>query len=176
MWFDSRLLRGSTAIIALVFVIGCGGSSDGQDGGGGKVVAAGDTVSLTYMGSLADGSVFDSTLTGQSFQFVAGAGDVIAGFDEAVIGMALNESKTFTIPDSMAYGQRSEARFRKLPKSQFPEGMNPEVGIRIQLQNDQGRPFPAVVSAVAGDSVTLDLNHPLAGQDLTFEIVVIGIN
>ncbi len=176
MRFDSKLFSLAaimTVIFALALITGCGGS----DGAGGGGIAAGDTVSLQYKGTLDDGSVFDSTSEGQPFKFVAGAGQVIPGFDEAVLDMSLNESKTFTIPDTLAYGKRHEPRIEKVPSSFFPEDTAPEVGLTIQLQGPQGQPFPGTVTEIAADSVTLslDYNHPLAGENLTFEITVVGI-
>ncbi len=177
MRFETKLFSLAATVIViftLAVISGCGGS----EGEGGKVIAAGDTVSLTYKGTLDDGSVFDSTTTGNSFKFVAGAGQVIPGFDKAVLGMALNESKTFTIPDTLAYGPRNEPIHQTVPRSFFPEDMTLEAGSTIQLQNNQGQPFPGTVTEVTEDSValTLDNNHPLAGENLTFEIKVVGIN
>ena len=177
MRFKSRLFSLAATLIvafALAGTSGCGGdASEGEQG-----IAAGDTVSMSYKGTLDDGSVFDSTTTGNSFKFVVGAGQVIPGFDQAVLGMALNETKTFTIPDSLAYGPRNEPILHKVPLSFFPEDITPEIGSTIQLQNNQGHPFPALVTEVTQDSVALSLdnNHPLAGENLTFEIKIVGIN
>lgn len=177
MRFESRLF-GSAAIMIVVFALagtsGCGGSA----GEGEKVVGTGDTVSMTYKGTLDDGSVFDSTMTGNSFKFVAGAGQVIPGFDQAVLGMVLSESKTFTIPDSLAYGSRNEPILQTVARSFFPEDITPEAGSTIQLQHNQGHPSPALITEVTEDSVALSLdnNHPLAGKNLTFEITIVGIN
>ncbi len=174
MRFDSKTLSLAatiTAILGLAAFSGCGG-------GGENGITAGDTVSMMYKGSLDDGSVFDSTTAGNPFKFVAGAGDVIPGFDQAVLGMALNEKKTFTIPDSLAYGPRNEPMLQKVPSSFFPEDTVPEIGLTIQLQNNQGQPFPGTVTEIAEDSVTLslDYNHPLAGENLTFAIEIVDIN
>lgn len=180
MGFDSRTFRGIavTALLSgMLFLVGCGGSSEeGQMAGDGEGIADGDTVTLSYTGTLDDGSVFSVSDSTRPFQFVVGTGTVIPGFDEAVRGMHLNETKTFTIPDTMAYGPRRDDMFHKVPKSFFPDDMTPEIGMRLQLQDNQGNPIPGMVSEIGEDSVTLDLNHQLAGEDLTFEIEVISIN
>ena len=179
MGFRNSLVRGlftTAAVVAMFALVGCGGSSDEQAGDSTQVVSQGDSVSMTYVGTLDDGSVFDSTAEGQPFRFVAGVGAVIPGFDQAVLGMKLNETKTFTIPDSLAYGPYHEEAVRKVPNSFFPEDMKPEVGLKLQLADNQGRPFPAKIAAMDADSVTLDMNHDLAGEDLTFKIEIVGIN
>ena len=174
MRFDIRLFGVLVFVLALVITAGCGGSSGD---GGERVVAAGDTVSLTYKGTLSDGTVFDSTGDGAPFTFVAGMQQVIQGFDQAVLGMALNEKKTFTIPDSLAYGKRKPPEIRKVPKSFFPEDMTPEEGQVLSLQDNMGNPFPGTIVEIAEDSVTLslDMNPRLAGEDLTFDIEVVEI-
>jgi peptidylprolyl isomerase len=179
MRFDSKLFRLAaimTVIFAMALITGCGGS-DSADGNG-NGIAAGDTVSVTYKGTLDDGTLFDSSATGQPLKFVAGAGEMIPGFDMAVMGMTLNEKKTFTIPDSLAYGPRRDPVQQKVPSSFFPEDTAPEVGLTIQLQGPQGQPFPGTVVEIATDSVTLslDYNPPLAGENLTFDIEIVGIN
>jgi peptidylprolyl isomerase len=175
MRFESKLIRTlatTSAVAALVLTIGCGG---GNGGVGDRVIAQGDSVSLIYEGTLDDGSVFSATDSTQPFNFVAGQGQVIPGFDEAVIGMKLHEKKTFTIPDTMAYGPRREEAIQKVDHSFFPEDMKPEVGNKIFVGGAQGQRIPATIVAVDGDSVTLDMNHELAGEDLTFKIEVIEI-
>jgi peptidylprolyl isomerase len=177
MRFESKLFSLAiimTVLFAMALITGCGES----DSAGGEGIAAGDTVSVMYIGSLDDGTVFDSSATGQPLKFVAGAGEMIPGFDMAVMGMTLNEKKTFTIPDSLAYGPRRDPVQQKVPSSFFPEDMAPEVGLTIQLQGPQGQPFPGTVMEIAEDSVTLslDYNPPLAGENLTFAIEIVGIN
>ena len=179
MRFESKLIRGlagTAAIAALILTIGCGGSSDEQAGEGDRVIAQGDTVTLTYEGTLNDGTVFSATDSTQPFKFVAGAGQVIPGFDEAVIGMKLHQTKTFTIADSLAYGPRREEAIQKVPQSFFPEDMKPEIGRKIFVGGAQNQRIPAEIVAMDEDSVTLDMNHELAGEDLTFKIEVVGIN
>lgn len=178
MGFENKIFRGlagTAATVALIVTIGCGSSGE-KAGEGDRVVAQGDTVSLTYEGTLNDGTVFSASDSTNPFRFVAGMGQVIPGFDEAVMGMKLHQTKTFTIPDSMAYGPRHEEAVRKVPRSFFPEDMNPEVGQKLQLADNQGRPMPAEIVALDADSVTLDMNHELAGEDLTFKIEVQSIN
>ena len=135
---------------------------------------SGKTVKVHYTGTLTDGTVFDSSRDREPFEFVAGEGQVIKGFDDAVMEMTVGDTKTVTIPADEAYGPRHEEMVFQVDSTQFAEGVKPEVGMQLQSQNpDGGPPTVVVVTEVAEDKVTLDANHPLAGQDLTFEIEMI---
>lgn len=133
----------------------------------------GQTVLVHYRGTLADGSEFDSSHGRGPLEFTVGAGEVIPGFDEAVRGLDLGESKTVTIPSAEAYGPRSEEAMQAFPRNAFPD--EPEIGWMVELESEDGQRVPAVVAEIAEDEVTLDFNHPLAGQDLTFEIELVAI-
>lgn len=134
----------------------------------------GDTVRVHYTGRLGDGSEFDSSRGREPLEFEVGGGQVIAGFDEAVGGMSVGESKTVTIPAAEAYGARREEMVLTVGRDQFPPDLDPEVG--QQLQMAQGNQVAIVtVTDVAEDAVTLDANHPLAGQDLTFDLELVSI-
>ena len=146
-------------------------------GGCGKeeVIKEGSKVKVAYEGSLADGSVFDKSEEGQPLEFTVGKGELIPGFDKAVLGMKLNEKKDFTVPPEDAYGQRNEELFRKVPPTFFPDDMTPQVDMMLSLQDEMGRPFPGTITEITQDSITIDLNHPLAGKELTFKVEIIGI-
>ena len=136
---------------------------------------SGDTVRIHYTGTLADGSVFDSSRGRAPLEFTLGSGQVIAGFDDAVTGMAVGEAQTVTIPAAQAYGPRRPELVRELPRAQFPAQIEPAVGQQLQVSGGT-HPMVVTVRAVSDRAVLLDANHPLAGEDLTFalELVEIG--
>ena len=136
---------------------------------------SGDTVKIHYTGTLDDGSEFDSSAGREPLEFSLGAGQVIAGFDSAVDGMTVGDSKTVTMPAGEAYGERHEQMIQQVPKSALPDDMKPEVGMQLQSQDPDGQIINVVVSEVSDDTVTLDGNHPLAGQALTFAIELVEI-
>ena len=134
------------------------------------------TAKVHYTGSLADGTVFDSSRERDPLEFVVGAGQVIKGFDDAVGAMRIGETKTVTLAADEAYGPHVKERVIEVDHGQFAEGVTPEVG--MQLQSDGGDdqpPMVVTVTAVTDDKVVLDANHPLAGQDLTFEIELMAL-
>ena len=132
---------------------------------------ASKTARVHYTGTLADGTVFDSSRERDPFEFVVGAGQVIKGFDDAVVGMAVGETKTVTVQSDDAYGPHFAERVIEVDHGQFGEGVIPEVGMQLQSDGGEGQPPMVVtVTEVTEDKVILDANHPLAGQDLTFEI------
>ena len=133
-------------------------------------------VSVHYTGTLDSGEEFDSSKGRGPLEFKVGAGQMIKGFEAAVMGMAMNEKKVFTLKPEEAYGERDESQTHDFPLSEFPQGMTPEVGQTLALTSSQGQQIPARVMAIDEEKVTFDLNHPLAGQSLTFEIEVVGIN
>ena len=136
----------------------------------------GNTVKVHYTGKFTDGEVFDSSLSrNEPIEFQIGAGMMIKGFDEAVNGMELQESKTVTIPAAEAYGEHSEENMITFDKNQIPEGMNPQPGDMLNLQDPEGRNIPVRVHAVEEATITLDANHPMAGKDLVFEIQLVEI-
>jgi FKBP-type peptidyl-prolyl cis-trans isomerase 2 len=140
--------------------------------GDGDEAASGDTVRVEYCGTLDDGSQFDSSLEEgrDPLEFTLGAGDVVPGFDEAVTGMRVGERKTVTIPAEDAYGDPDPARVQEVPIEQFG-GQVPEVGSQVQASNGA----TGTILEVADTTVTVDFNHPLAGEDLTFEIELVEI-
>lgn len=134
----------------------------------------GDTVSVHYTGTLADGSVFDSSRGRDPLEFTVGAGRVIPGFDSAVAGMAVGEEKTVVIPADQAYGAHRPELMVEVDRAQFPAGLKPEIGQQLQLSRG-GQLFVVTVRDVSDGSVLLDGNHPLAGEDLTFALELVGV-
>ena len=140
-----------------------------------KKVNTGDTISVHYRGTLDDGTEFDSSYTrGEPLTFQVGAGQLIQGFDEAVVGMALNEVKNVTLTPDKAYGEVNSEGFQTVEKSAFPPDFPFQVDELVTGYDGNGRPMAARVSEVHDSTVTLDLNHPMAGKNLNFEIEVVG--
>lgn len=135
-------------------------------------IKAGDTISVDYTGKKDDGSVFDTSEGKSPLKFTVGAGMLIKGFDEAVVGMAVGESKTVVIPPEEGYGPRQDDAFVEIPREHIPEEVPLREGIVLQLQDPQGRPVPAVVAEISDQAVKMDLNHFLAGETLTFDITI----
>lgn len=138
-------------------------------------VKSGDKIRVHYTGTLQDGTKFDSSIERDPLEFTAGQGQVIQGFDSAVLGMGIGEKKNVDIPVDMAYGQRREDLVIEVPPSQFPDEMEPQIGLSVELHNGQGGTIPAMITNVESEKVTLDANHPLAGKDLVFEIELVDI-
>jgi FKBP-type peptidyl-prolyl cis-trans isomerase 2 len=138
-------------------------------------VKQGDKVNVHYHGKLTDGTTFDSSEGREPLQFTAGNGQVIKGFDDAVLDMVPGDKKTVHIHVTDAYGHRNDDMVMEYPKSEFPADMNPEVGMELQMGDNAGNVFPVVITEVHDDTVVLDANHPLAGQDLVFEIELVSI-
>jgi peptidylprolyl isomerase len=134
----------------------------------------GDTVHVHYSGRLNNGEEFDSSRGREPLRFTLGAGDVIAGFDDAVTGMTVGEEKQITIPVDQAYGEHREDLVMRVGRDQFPEDYIPTVGEQVQL-NAGGQSFVVTVTDVEGDRVTLDGNHPLAGEPLIFDLRLVDI-
>ena len=136
---------------------------------------SGDTVRIHYTGTLEDGTQFDSSDGRDPLEFALGGGQVIPGFDSAVDGMAVGENKSVTIQPDQAYGERHEQLIQQLPKSALPEDMEPAVGMQLQSQSPDGQVMNLVITDVADETITVDANHPLAGQPLTFAIELVEI-
>lgn len=136
---------------------------------------AGDTVKVHYSGRLTDGTTFDSSEGRDPLEFKVGNGDVIKGFDEGVAGMSVGDKKTVHIPASEAYGQKDDNRIVEFPRENFPADLEPEVGMQLNMTNGAGQVIPVVIIGVGNESVTLDANHPLAGEDLIFDIELVDI-
>jgi len=139
-------------------------------------VKDGDTVKVHYTGKLKDGSIFDSSVDREPLAFTMGAGMMIPGFEKGVMGMALNEEKTIKIEPADAYGEFREDMIVEIPKRQLPPDMEVKVGMELVSQGENGQQFPVTVKEVKSESIVIDANHKLAGQELTFEISLVEIS
>ncbi len=135
----------------------------------------GDKVKVHYTGKLSDGTTFDTSAEQDPLEFTLGAGEVIAGFEAAVLGMTPGESRTTTIPAGEAYGDHHDEMILEVERDSFPAHLEPHVGQELQVKQGDGEVISVVITEVAEDSITLDANHPLAGKDLTFEIELVAI-
>jgi len=135
----------------------------------------GDTVKVHYTGKLEDGTVFDTSAAREPFQFVIGDGQIIPGFDQAVNGMNVGESKTINVPSDEAYGPHLEDRVVVVNQDQIPKHLELEIGQHVQIPQTDGIKILFIVTNISETHVTLDANHPLAGKDLIFEIQLIEI-
>ena len=135
-----------------------------------------DKVKVHYKGTLSNGDVFDSSEGKDPLEFTLGTGQVIPGFDNGIVGMQTEESKTIKIPAAEAYGEPKDELIQQVPKAQLPPDIKPEVGLQLMTQTPEGQQIPLVVTEVKEDSITVDANHPLAGKDLTFEVTLVSIN
>lgn len=138
-------------------------------------VKNGDKVKVEYEGTFNDGTVFDSSeKCGAPLEFEVGAGQIIPGFENAVMGMENGEEKEFKLEPSDAYGDRNPQLVQKIPKDQLPKEVTPGMMLMIGLPN--GVQIPVKVTEVTDEEVTLDLNHPLAGKALNFKIKIVDIS
>jgi peptidylprolyl isomerase len=135
----------------------------------------GDTVKIHYTGTLTDGTQFDSSAGRDPLEFTLGSGQVIPGFDKAVEGMAVGDSKTINIAAQDAYGPRHEQMVQEVPKSALPENLEPTVGMSLQARGQDGNVINLTVTDVGDEAITVDGNHPLAGRDLNFDIELVAI-
>ena len=141
-----------------------------------KKVENGMFVSVDYKGTLKNGDVFDSSQGRQPLEAKMGEGHLISGFENELMGMSLNENKTFTLEPEEAYGQRNDNLKHAIPRADIPPELNPQVGMMVDLQSSEGQQIPAQIVHLDEEKLTLDMNHPLAGETLNFEIEVVGIS
>ena len=135
----------------------------------------GTKVRVHYKGTLPDGTVFDSSEGRDPLEFEVGGGQVIPGFEAAIIAMSPGEAQTITIPMLEAYGARDEDLLRNFPRDMVPDDMPVEPGMTLQVQDENGQAFPVLIAAIDDEHVTLDGNHPMAGHDLTFALQLVEI-
>lgn len=156
-------------LLGTVLVIGCTGDEDSAR------AKDSDTVKVHYTGTLDDGTVFDTSVEREPLEFTLGEGMLIPGFEEAVKGMQVGQSKTVTIPAEEAYGPHLDDLILVIERNQLPEELDPEVGQILEATQEDGRIGVVTVTDVSETTITVDANHPLAGKDLTFEIELVEI-
>lgn len=135
----------------------------------------GDKVKVHYTGKFEDDTVFDTSQGRAPLEFTIGKGNIIPGFEHAVLGMQAGEKKTFTIPPDEAYGTRRDELMVEVNKSDFPPDVTPEIDQQLQMKRPDGNVITVVVSKIEGETVTLDANHPLAGKTLVFDVELVEI-
>lgn len=134
-----------------------------------------DTVRVHYTGKLEDGTVFDSSAEREPLEFTIGEGEIIPGFEEAVIGMEPGESKTVEVSEEEGYGPHREELMLTVDREELPPNMEVEVGQQLQVRMENGQTAVVEVVGVSESDLTLDANHPLAGETLTFEVELVEI-
>ncbi len=140
-----------------------------------RLAAEGDTVLVHYTGTLQDGTEFDSSRDGDPLEFTLGAGQMISGFEDAIYGMKIGQTKTVTLAPEEAYGPYRDDLLIEVDLNELPEGITPEVGAYVTITYANGTSLNVPIVEVTEKTVTLDTNHPLAGKDLTFEITLVDI-
>jgi FKBP-type peptidyl-prolyl cis-trans isomerase 2 len=138
-------------------------------------ITKGDLVHVHYTGKLSDGEKFDSSRGEEPLKVEIGAGQLIQGFEDGLMGMSIGESKTVIIPPDQAYGLRQEEMVRAVTLDQLPDGLEVQEGMVLESSDQQGHRVELRVTEIDGDKVVLDMNHPLAGETLTFDIEVVEI-
>ena len=161
----SHIILLGMLILGVILMSGCSA----------KAAEKGNTVQVEYTGKLTDGTVFDSSVGQDPLEFTVGAGQMIAGFDRAVLGMKVGESKTVTIPAADAYGPSRADLITIINLTELPEGLTPTVGQQLQGVRQDGSIATYTITAVTNTTATVDANSPLAGKDLVFEIKLISI-
>lgn len=135
----------------------------------------GDTVRMHYSGSLADGTQFDSSRGRDPLEFQLGSGQIIPGLDQAMTGMEVGDTKQVAVAPEDGYGDRDPARVQAVPREQIPDHIPTAPGTQLQMETPDGQTVPVVVAQENEGEVTLDANHPLAGQHLTFDVELVEI-
>ncbi|MBS3167502.1 peptidylprolyl isomerase [Candidatus Woesearchaeota archaeon] len=139
-------------------------------------IKKGDKVKVEYVGKLEDGEIFDSSENhGKPLEFEVGAGQLIKGFDEAVVGMNKGDKKEIKIKSEEGYGEPKEDLIQKVPRNDLPKDKELNAGMMLSIQMPNGVQIPAMITEVNDIEVTIDMNHPLAGKTLIFEIKIVEI-
>ena len=153
-------------LLVVMLVSGCGGP---------EIAETGDTVKVHYTGRLQDGTVFDRSVGSEPLGFTLGQRQMIPGFEQAVIGMKVGESKTVTIPVDEAYGPRRDDMIVETERSELSESINPQIGMQLQMTQSGGSIIVGTIIDVSETTITIDANHALAGHDLIFDIELVEI-
>ncbi len=140
-----------------------------------SIAKTGDKVKVHYTGTLNDGTQFDSSFGNEPLEFTIGEGALLGKFEEAVIGLEPGQTVDINIPADEAYGQRREDLIIKVSNSNLPPNLNPEVGMKLHMQTDDNQIIPLTIVDVLEDSIVVDANHELAGEDLNFHIELVSI-
>ncbi len=140
-----------------------------------STVKNGDTVSVHYTGALTSGEVFDSSLERKPLKFTLGKGQLILGFEHAILGLLVGDKVTTKIPCKEAYGEYNSELIIEVPKNQLPSNIDAQVGMHLQLNQPDGQAIPVQIIQIEDETVTIDANHPLAGKDLHFDIEIVEI-
>ena len=140
-----------------------------------QAAQAGDTVKVHYTGKLQDGTVFDSSEGRDPLEFTIGSGSLIEGFEQAVVGMTPGEAKMVQIPSAEAYGPHHDEMVQEIERAVIPGEIDLDIGVRLQASQGEGPPLLLTVVEMSESTITVDANHPLAGEDLTFEIDLVEI-
>jgi FKBP-type peptidyl-prolyl cis-trans isomerase 2 len=139
-------------------------------------VKKGDKIKVDYVGTFEDGTEFDASKKhGEPLEFEVGAGMMIKGFDDAVIGMNVGDSKDIIVQPDEGYGQINDQLVQKIPKENIGGELEPKIGMMVGLQSPDGKQFPAKIIEVDDKDITVDINHPLAGKVLNFNITLVEI-
>jgi len=134
-----------------------------------------DTVRVHYTGKLTTGEVFDSSLEREPLEVALGQGSLIPGFEKGLLDMEVTEKKTINIPMEEAYGEVQKELFQEIPKEQLPAEITPEIGMGLVARGEDGSERQLRIAEVKDESIVVDANHPLAGQDLVFELELVEI-
>lgn len=140
-----------------------------------RTVKNNDTVQVHYTGKLTNGQIFDSSVDKEPLEFQLGQGQIIPGFENGLIDMKVAEKKTVTIPEVQAYGEVRKDLFQEVPKTELPPEIDPQVGMGLVAKNPDGSERQLRVAEVRNESIVIDANHPLAGQDLVFDLELVAI-
>ncbi len=138
-------------------------------------IKKGDTVSVQYIGTFNDGTEFDRSRPDSPLRFKVGSGQVIPGFDNAVLGREKGDAFSVAIPAAQAYGEQDPSLIFSIPLESVPQNIHPETGMMLHVGTDQGE-LEVTVTAIDEKNITLDANHPLAGKDLVFSLEIISVN
>jgi len=156
----------SIILLVVMLITGCRGPELAEDS---------DTVKVHYTGILADGTTFDTSVGSEPLEFTLGQGQMIPGFEQAIIGMQVGETKTFTIPTDQAYGPYRDDMIFEVARDELPADIDPRVGMQLQMNQGDGGIMIVTITDVSETTIKIDANHPLAGQDLTFDIELVDI-